>query len=121
MREEATVTDLLFQVSTAVIGSRRCLRLVGELDLDGAAPLRAAFAVCFAQRSDRVVVDVSDLHFCDCAGLNVLLEAKATADRVGTELCMEGARAQMARLLALTGADAVFAGSAQRLPPPRTL
>ncbi|MFD3517481.1 STAS domain-containing protein [Streptomyces sp. NPDC058657] len=93
------------------------LRLVGALDLSGAAPVRAAVADCFARRPDRVVVELWDLRFCDCAGLNALLEAKATADMLGAELRVEGARAQVARLFALTGADEVFANSVPRLPP----
>lgn len=120
MREDVTVTDPLFQVSTTLDGDVPGLWLVGELDLDGTAKLRAALDDCFARPSDCVVLNLWGLRFCDCAGLNVLLEAKVTADRIGTELCVEGARVQVARLLALTGADEVFADSVQRLPP-RTL
>ncbi|MGW6739867.1 STAS domain-containing protein [Streptomyces sp. NPDC055025] len=121
MREDVTVTDPLFQVSTTLDGDVTGLWLVGELDVDGTAMLRAALADCFARGSARgsdcVVLNLRGLRFCDCAGLNVLLEAKATADRIGTELCVEGARAQVARLLALTGADELFAESVRRLPP----
>ncbi|MFF3751440.1 STAS domain-containing protein [Streptomyces sp. NPDC002018] len=117
MREDVMVTDPLFQVSTTLDGDVPGLWLVGELDLDGTATLRAALADCFARRSDRVVLNLWGLRFCDCAGLNVFLEAKATADRIGTELYVEGARAQVARLFALSGADELFARSVQRLPP----
>ncbi|MFE4831780.1 STAS domain-containing protein [Streptomyces sp. NPDC056672] len=122
MREDVTVTDPLFQVSTTLDGDGDVtgLWLVGELDVDGTATLRAALADCFARGSDCVVLNLRGLRFCDCAGLNVLLEAKATADRIGSELCVEGARAQVARLLALTGADELFADRVRRLPP-RTL
>ncbi|MEV8566072.1 STAS domain-containing protein [Streptomyces sp. NPDC051322] len=117
MGEDTTVESQLFQVSAATDGDVPRLRLVGELDLDGTAELRAALADCFARRSDRVVLDLWGLRFCDCSGCNVLLEAKATADRIGTELCVEGACAQVARLFALTGADELFADSVARLPP----
>lgn len=120
MKRDVRMTGPLFQVSTALDGDVPGLRLVGELDLDGTAKLRAALAHCFARRSERVLLDLWGLRFCDCSGLNVLLEAKATADRIGTELCVERARAQVARLLALTGADELFTDSVRRLPP-RTL
>ncbi|MFD9575778.1 STAS domain-containing protein [Streptomyces sp. NPDC059982] len=94
-----------------------CLRLVGALDLDGVPQLRTALADCFALRPDRVVLDLWDLRFCDCAGLNVMVEAKATADRSAAELRVEGALAQVARLFALTGVDEVFADTLPRLPP----
>nr|WSX53784.1 STAS domain-containing protein [Streptomyces sp. NBC_00974] len=107
----------LFQVSTALDVDVTALRLVGVLDLDSVAQLRAAVADCWARRSRRVVIDLRDLRFCDCAGLGVLLEARDTADKVGTELCVEGARAQVARLFALTGVDDLISGSVPRLPP----
>ncbi|MEJ8646283.1 STAS domain-containing protein [Streptomyces sp. MS1.HAVA.3] len=111
------MTGQVFQVSTALDDNVAGLRLVGALDLDGTAQLLAAVADCFARRPDRVVVDLWGLRFCDCAGLNVLMEAKATADRIGTELRVEGARTQVARLFALTGVDELFAGGVPRLPP----
>ncbi|WP_053704943.1 STAS domain-containing protein [Streptomyces sp. WM6368] len=114
------MTGPAFRVSTAPDAGVTGLRLVGALDLDGTAQLLAAVTDCFARRPDRVVLDLRDLRFCDCAGLNVLVEAKAAADRIGTELCVEGARTQVARLLTLTGADELFADGVPRLPP-RTL
>lgn len=111
------MTGPVFQVSTALDADRAGLRLVGALDLDGTAQLLAAVADCLARRPDRVVLDLWGLRFCDCAGLNVLVEAKATADRIGTELRVEGARTQVARLFALTGVDELFASGVPRLPP----
>ncbi|MEU6758341.1 STAS domain-containing protein [Streptomyces sp. NPDC046685] len=111
------MTGPVFQASTALDADVAGLRLVGALDLDGAGQLRAAVADCFARRPDRVVLDLAGLRFCDCAGLNVLMEAKATADRIGTEMRVEGARPQVARLFALTGADDLFADSTPPLPP----
>lgn len=114
------MTGPIFHVSTALETDTAGLRLVGALDLDGTAQFLAAIADCFARRPDRVVLDLWGLQFCDCAGLNVLVEAKATADRIGTELRVEGARTQVARLFALTGVDELFTGGVPRLPP-RTL
>lgn len=108
------MTGPLFQVQRTALDR---LRLVGALDLTGVAQLRAAVTDCFVGRPDRVVLDLWDLRFCDCAGLNVLLEAKVMADDLAAELRVEGARGQVARVFSLTGADEVFAHSAPRLPP----
>ncbi|HEY3479992.1 MAG TPA: STAS domain-containing protein [Streptomyces sp.] len=108
------MTGPFFQVSTT-LGADVCgLRLVGELDLDGTAELRSALADVFSHRSERVVLDLKDLLFCDCAGLNVLLEASVTADRIGSRLSVEGVRDQVARLFSLIGADELLA---DRVPP----
>ncbi|OEJ35428.1 STAS domain-containing protein [Streptomyces subrutilus] len=107
----------MFHISTALGDDVVALRLVGALDLDATAQLRAAVAECFARRPERVVLDLRGLRFCDCAGLHVLMEARATADRIGTELQVEGARTQVARLFALTGVDDLFADGVPRLPP----
>ncbi|MYS20106.1 RNA polymerase sigma-B factor/anti-sigma B factor antagonist [Streptomyces sp. DvalAA-14] len=93
------------------------LALIGELDLDGAAQLRAALADCYARRPRRVLLDLRDLWFCDCAGLNVLLEAAVSARGLGAELRLENVRPQVARLFTLVGVDEVFATDRQRLPP----
>ncbi|MDX3533765.1 STAS domain-containing protein [Streptomyces sp. MB09-01] len=114
------MTGPVFQVSTALDADVAGLRLVGALDLDGTAQLLAAVADCFARQPDRVVLDLSALRFCDCAGLNVLVEAKVTADRIGTDLRVDGARTQVARLFALAGVEELFAAGVPRLPP-RTL
>jgi anti-sigma B factor antagonist len=108
------MTGPLFQVQRTGLDR---LRLVGALDLSGATRLRTALTDCFAGGPDRVVLELWDLRFCDCAGLNVLLEARGTADVLATEFRVEGARGQVARLFALTGADEVFAHSLPRVPP----
>ncbi|MFJ4776626.1 STAS domain-containing protein [Streptomyces sp. NPDC088762] len=111
------MTGPLFQVTTALDADVAALRLAGELDLDTAVRLRAAIAECFARRPPRVLLDLWDLRFCDCGGLNVLLEARSVADRIGTEVRMEGACGQVARLFALTGVDELFSDGVPRLPP----
>ncbi|WP_411103896.1 STAS domain-containing protein [Streptomyces sp. cmx-4-9] len=111
------MTGPAFQVALAFDADGACLRLVGALDLDGTAQLRTALGDCLALEADRIVLDLWDLRFCDCAGLNVVLEARAAADRIGIELRVEGALAQVARLFALTGVDQLFADPVPRLPP----
>ncbi|MFD3538485.1 STAS domain-containing protein [Streptomyces sp. NPDC058662] len=111
------MTGPAFQVGPAIDADTVRLRLVGALDLEAIARLRVALADCLARRCDRLVLDLRDLRFCDCAGLNVLLEAKAATDRIGADLRVEGADGQVARLFALAGVTELFAESVPRLPP----
>jgi anti-anti-sigma factor len=111
------MTAPALQVRAEYAAGLATVTLIGELDLDGVPPLRAAFAECLARHPGRVVLDLWDLRFCDCAGLNVLLEAEASARRLGAELRVEGVRAQVARLFTLAGVDQVFAADGQSLPP----
>lgn len=106
-----------FAVRTELGPVEAKLTLTGELDLDGAPRLRAAFDQCLAHTPRRLLVDVWDLSFCDCAGLNILLDAHQRARDVGVGLSVRGARTQVARLFRLTGVDELFTGRGQRLPP----
>ncbi|MBT2468984.1 STAS domain-containing protein [Streptomyces sp. ISL-66] len=111
------MTGPVFAVTTVLDADVCALQLSGALDLDGTGQLRAALADCFARRPGRIVLDLKSLLFCDCAGLNGLLEARMRAGRVGSELCVVGARTQVARLFFLAGVDKWFADTVPRLPP----
>jgi anti-anti-sigma factor len=111
------VTAPAFQARTEFEAARATLTLAGELDLDGAPQLHAVFADCLDRRPRLLLVDLWDLRFCDCAGLNLLLEAKSSAKERGVELEVEGVRGQVDRLFTLTGAHEVFATGGRQLPP----
>ncbi|WNI14146.1 STAS domain-containing protein [Actinacidiphila sp. ITFR-21] len=111
------MTAPALQVTAERAAARVTLVLVGELDLDGAQPLRTALAEGFSRRPQQLVLDLWDLRFCDCAGLNVLLEAEAAARQSGVELRLEGVRAQLTRLFGLAGVDDLLSHTGQRLPP----
>ncbi|MEU2155221.1 STAS domain-containing protein [Streptomyces sp. NPDC019396] len=82
--------------------------VVGELDHDTAEPLRAALDEGIAAGARRVLVDCSALLFCDSTGLNVLLRARLAAKETGAGVELAALRPQVARMLAITGAGAVF-------------
>lgn len=95
----------------AVAAEPRCggvvLALSGELDHDTAQDLVAVLDEPAAAGA-RILVDCSQLDFCDSSGLNTLLRAHSTAVRAGGELILFGVRGPVARLLGLTGMDRVF-------------
>lgn len=58
--------------------SDELLSLAGDLDLASAPQLRAAAHHKLATGARQLILDLTDLRFCDCAGLNVLLWAEHT-------------------------------------------
>ncbi|WP_329128753.1 STAS domain-containing protein [Streptomyces sp. NBC_01476] len=111
------MTAPALQVRADIHDVRATLALDGELDLDGTQALRAALAECFAAHPQLLVLDLWDLRFCDCAGLNVLLEARITGRERGVDVLVEGVRPQVARLFTLARVDMEFAADARRVPP----
>ncbi|WP_327732807.1 STAS domain-containing protein [Streptomyces nojiriensis] len=81
----------------------------GEMDIDHADRLRETLhtEVTRPQETAEIVVDVTDLTFCDSAGLT-LLQARLTAQGLGRRMQLHNPSRQMTRLLELTGADQFF-------------
>lgn len=84
------------------------LVLGGELDHDTAGPLREALAEGVASGAGRILVDCTDLRFCDSTGLNVLLRARLAAREAGSRVELAALQPQVARMFDITGADGVF-------------
>ncbi|MFF3484473.1 STAS domain-containing protein [Streptomyces sp. NPDC002701] len=95
-------------VETAVVG--RCLigRVSGEMDHASAPTLRARFRELIVQGNRFIVLDLSEVPFCDSAGLNVLLAAWRQADAVAAVLVLACVPAGLRRVLRITGADQVL-------------
>lgn len=78
------------------------VRPSGDIDFDTAPALERALAD--ALRSHReVVLDLSEVTFMDCAGLNVIVAARNQADLHGRRLVLRGVGHRVVRLLKLTG------------------
>ncbi|MEV7520325.1 STAS domain-containing protein [Streptomyces sp. NPDC091371] len=97
-----------FTVEVRHVRGATVLKLGGELDHDTAEPLRDALEAVPAEGGERVLVDFSDVGFCDSTGLNVLLQGRLTADRAGASIELVGLRRPVERMFRITGADAVF-------------
>ncbi|MFB6999278.1 STAS domain-containing protein [Streptomyces virginiae] len=89
---------------------RRVVRVGGEMDIDRAPMLRDALhaAITRPGGSDEIVVDLSDLSFCDSSGLTALIHAQRTAAEHGRRIILRTPPPQVRRLLEMTGADALF-------------
>jgi anti-anti-sigma factor len=81
----------------------------GELDHHTADLLRSPLETCLAEGRSRLVVDCSQLEFCDSTGLNVLLGARLKAEAAGGGVHLAAMLPVVARVFEITGADAVFA------------
>ncbi|MEU6314500.1 STAS domain-containing protein [Streptomyces sp. NPDC047014] len=98
------------------------LALAGELDHDTAGPLRAALTAALTGGARRLLVDFTELRFCDSTGLNVLLHSRIEAQESGGSVALTGLRQPVARMFRITGADAIFPvypDVAQALAEPR--
>ncbi|MFJ2582051.1 STAS domain-containing protein [Kitasatospora aureofaciens] len=93
------------------------VRVCGEIDLDSASDLRRELSRALADHR-QVVLDLSQVTFMDCSGLNVLPEARNQADRNGARLALRGITRPVARLLKLTGPTTWLAPAPR--PPGRT-
>lgn len=75
----------------------------GELDIASAAEFGIELARLIDERGPDVVIDVSDLSFCDARGLAAIVAADKLARRRGGAITLAGARPQMAKILRITG------------------
>jgi anti-sigma B factor antagonist len=79
-----------------------------EIDITNAGWLRAALLQASADGSRTLVVDMSGTHFCDSAGLNVLIRAHQRAEADGGEVRLVISRASVLRIFVVTGIDRVI-------------
>jgi anti-sigma B factor antagonist len=98
---QATVTDTRSDVAV--------LRLSGELDADTATQLHSLLAELLERPVPRIVVDLSDLKFCDSVGLSAFITAKQVIVARGGWLSFAGANRFLVSLLETVGLSKYFA------------
>lgn len=96
------------RVEVRTEGRSEVVTAAGELDHHTAELLRAPLEEAIDQGRVRLVVDCSQLEFCDSTGLNVLLGARLKAEAAGGAVHLAGMLPVVARVFEITGADAVF-------------
>ncbi|MFC4018777.1 STAS domain-containing protein [Micromonospora sp. GCM10011542] len=84
-------------------GGGACLRLTGELDLSTAAELTAAIDRLTEAGERRVLLDLTDLTFCDSTGMAVFVRGDNRAAAEGGWLRITGASGRVERVLRITG------------------
>ncbi|MFJ8041679.1 STAS domain-containing protein [Kitasatospora sp. NPDC096147] len=84
------------------------VHLVGEIDLDQGAALEDTLTRIVEARPPRLVVDMTEVGYCDSAGLNALLKTRRAAAATGTRLVVAGIGERISRLFWATGTTGVF-------------
>lgn len=92
-------------VSARAVGEVAVLRIAGDLDLAGVDPVAAAVRAALGPRPVGLVLDLSDVPFCDTVGLRLLLSAAAQARKQGCATALAGVRRPVAEFLTRVCAD----------------
>ncbi|WP_308011111.1 STAS domain-containing protein [Streptomyces sp. AC495_CC817] len=102
----ALVTDPSVEMTT----SGRCLvaRVSGDMDYGTDLVFRAQFKELLGRGDRFIVLDLSDVSFCDSVGLSVLLGAWRQAAASGAALVLASVPDSLQRVLQMTGADQVL-------------
>jgi anti-sigma B factor antagonist len=97
----ATVTDHRADVAV--------LHLSGELDAETSTKLHATLADLLERPVPRIVVDLTDLKFCDSVGLSAFITSKQVIVARGGWLSFAGANPFLSQLMATVGLSRYFA------------
>ncbi|WP_405009257.1 STAS domain-containing protein [Kitasatospora sp. NBC_01539] len=99
------------------LGGLSRVRVAGEIDQDNAAVLRDALLALPAGTPRAIDLDLRDVTFIDCAGLNILLELRQHGLTAGFPVRLRAASPPVVRLLDVCDALPLFT---HRTPPTPT-
>src|SRR5690242_776403 len=91
-----------FNAALTLGHDRARLQLRGELDAAAAPELSAKFDEACAAETTLLLVDLSELSFCDSSGVRVLVLAAARCARIGVDMRLVGTRSNVRRIFELT-------------------
>jgi anti-anti-sigma factor len=107
------------RLAVAVTPGPHCHRaqVTGEIDTDVAGQLWGVLERALHDGDGGLDIDMSDVTFCDCQGLNVLLRLRQAALSGGHMLTITDPGPRVRRLLALTGTTSLFTGPVDGVTP----
>ena len=97
-----------FRVDASFTPPLAVLKVRGELDLSTAPTLSWSVAQAVEGRCGLVLLDLGDVSFVDCSGIGALVEAAHLMDAASAHLSVNRVSPQVARMLEITGTDALF-------------
>jgi anti-anti-sigma factor len=97
----------LATVHVLPVGERTDIRIDGELDF-GSRQLRGDLEEALDDSASGVDLDLGEVGFCDCAGLDLLLDLRRRAMDDGKTVTLRVSCPSVDRLLELTGARELF-------------
>jgi len=80
----------------------------GEIDIATADEARVYLLDVVDTQPLSAIVDVSDVTFCDAAGLGMFAKVAHHAREAGRPIRLTGARPSLVRIMRITGLDAAF-------------
>ncbi|GAA2852968.1 hypothetical protein GCM10010517_10740 [Streptosporangium fragile] len=84
------------------------VRLQGEIDIGTGPALRKRLRNALQRSADLLILDLSEVSFCDASGLTVLIGIQRRARQSGITLFLISPQPHMARLLSITRLDRSF-------------
>ena len=102
---QALQLELAYLVTTE---GKATVRVRGELDIATADQAYAYLRDVVDSQDGPVTMNLSELTFCDAAGLGVLARVAGHARRSGRSLELTGARPALLKIMAITGMDETF-------------
>ena len=97
--------ELAYQVAA---DGKATVRVRGELDIATADQAYAYLRDVVDNQDGPVMMNLSELSFCDAAGLGVLARVAGHARRAGRSLKLTAARPSLLRIMRITGMDEAF-------------
>jgi anti-anti-sigma factor len=97
--------ELAYQVAA---DGKATVRVRGELDIATADQAYAYLRDVVDNQDGPVLMNLSELSFCDAAGLGVLARVAGHARRAGRSLKLIAARPSLLRIMRITGMDEAF-------------
>jgi anti-sigma B factor antagonist len=102
---QALQLELAYQVAS---DGKATVRVSGELDIATADQAYTYLRDVVDSQDGPVTMNLSELSFCDAAGLGVLARVAAHARRTGRSLKLTAARPALLRIMRITGMDEAF-------------
>ena len=102
---QALQLELAYQVAP---DGRATVRVRGELDIATADQAYTYLRDVVDNQDGPVMMNLSELTFCDAAGLGVLARVAGHARRSGRSLKLTAARPSLVRIMHITGMDEAF-------------
>jgi anti-sigma B factor antagonist len=110
----ATIDDapVTFSVTREDRDDVTVLLVAGELDMSTAPQLSDRVDEALADGRKRLRVDLTDLTFCDSTGMSAFVRGHYRCEEAGGWLRLTGARGTVARVLSISGLDALLGDDA---------
>lgn len=101
-------TDTLPMTSCSPAGGRRVVNLQGELDIAAVDRIEAELAALAGSGTAELVLDLSDVTFCDTSGVNLFLRLQRRCTAARARLRLQAVPGGPGRVLRLLGVHQVI-------------